>query len=258
MSFNYSNDGITIARLKSDDKNKNNKILYFNSQYDDENNDEYTKNFKEQKLKKGENFHLMPSDLTRSIYISGQQGIGKSYFISQYLKEYQKKHPNSKIIFFSEKEYDKNIDDCIKNIKRVPCDDSLLDNPISKDELNTQEAYTMFVFDDVDALPKKIKSEVYRVLNSLINVYREQKLNIIFSSHESCDGKNTKTALNGSDCIVFFHRNFNRSTEYLIKQYINKNEFKKFSSGDYNKSRWCCYVKSYPSLLLFENFIKVL
>jgi hypothetical protein len=116
----------------------------------------------------------------------------------------------------------------------------------------------MFVFDDVDALETKIRKEVYRILNALINVYRSKKLNIIFSSHESCDGKNTKVPLNGCDCIVFFHRHYNRSTEYLVKSYISRKETKNFETGVYNNSRWCVYIKTYPSILLFENEIKIM
>ena len=59
--------------------------------------------YDELKLKDGNKFQLMPSDKTRSIFISGMQGIGKSYWIGAYLKQYQKLHKDAKIIIFSEK-----------------------------------------------------------------------------------------------------------------------------------------------------------
>ena len=99
-----------------------------------------------------------------------------------------------------------------------------MDNPVTKDELNKQPEYTMFVFDDVDGLDLKIRKEVYRVLNVLINVYRSKKLNIIFSSHKACDTTYTSTALQGCDVIVFFHRNYNRNIEYLVREYIKKKD----------------------------------
>lgn len=258
MSFNFNSDGIPIAKIKSKDKNINKKIVYFNETIE-ANKNGMIPTFDELKLKhKEDKFQLMPSDKTRSIYVSGQQGIGKSFWIGQYLKNYQKVHKDAKIIIFSEKDHDKAIDDQLKNITRIPCDRTLLDNPITKDELNEQPEYTMFVFDDVDALETKLRKEVYRVLNALINVYRSKKLNIIFSSHEACDGKWTKTALSGADAIVFFHRHYNRSVEYLVKEYIKKKEAKNFEEGKYNSSRWCVYIKTYPPILFFENEIKIM
>lgn len=258
MSFNFNNDGIPIAKIKSKEKHRNNKIIYFDENQKPTKDDVLNQSVDELKLKnENDKFQLVPSDKVRSIYVSGQQGIGKSFWISRYLKEYQLKHPDAKIIIFSEKDHDENLDDKLKNITRVPCDETLLKNPIAKEELNSQDPYTMFVFDDVDALETRIRKEVYRVLNALINVYRSKKLNIIFSSHESCDSKWTKTALQGADCFVFFHRHYNRSVEYFIKEYVKKKEAKNFEEGKYNNSRWCVFIKTYPSILLFENEIKI-
>ncbi|HEY9705365.1 MAG TPA: AAA family ATPase [Allocoleopsis sp.] len=257
MSFNFNKEGIPICKILSENKDRKDKIIYFDESTKSEENI-FNQKFDELKLKNSDDkYQLVPSDKVRSIYVSGQQGIGKSYWIGHYLKEYQRKHPDAKIIIFSEKGHDKNIDDKIKNITRVPCDKSLLDNPVDKEELSSQDPYTMFVFDDVDALETRIRKEVYRVLNAIINVYRDKKLNIIFSSHESCDGKYTKTALNGCDCFVFFHRNYNRSVEYFVKEYVKKKEVKNFEDGKYNDSRWCVFIKTYPSILLFENYIKI-
>ena len=258
MSLNFHNDtnNIPIAKIKSKDKDLNGKILYFNDK-GSVNKNSIVPTYDELKLKDGNKFQLMPSDKTRSIFISGMQGIGKSYWIGAYLKQYQKLHKDAKIIIFSEKEHDVAIDDKLKNITRVPCDRSLLDNPVTKDELNKQPEYTMFVFDDVDGLDLKIRKEVYRVLNVLINVYRSKKLNIIFSSHKACDTTYTSTALQGCDVLVFFHRNYNRNIEYLVREYIKKKEKKNFEDGKYNDSRWCAFIKTYPSILLFENEIKI-
>ena len=139
----------------------------------------------------------------------------------------------------------------------IPIDSTLLDNPITKEELNDQPEYTMFVFDDVDGIEIRLRREVYRLLNVLINVYRSKKLNIIFSSHKSCDVSWTSTALQGCDVLVFFHRNYNRNVEYLVREYINKKEVKNFEKGLYNNSRYCCFIKTYPSLMLFEDQIKI-
>ncbi len=257
MALSFYGDGIPIAEIKSKTKDLNKKILYFDPK--GKANSSIIPSYNELKLKDdNDRFQLMPSDKTRSIFISGMQGIGKSYWIGEYLKQYQKLHKDAKIIIFSEKDHDMAIDDQLKNITRVPIDDSILSNPITKDELNDQPEYTMFCFDDVDGLESRIRKEVYRILNVLINVYRSKKLNVIFSSHKSCDISWTSTALQGCDVLVFFHRNYNRNVEYLVREYIKKKEKKNFEEGLYNNSRWCAFIKSaYPSILLFEDQIKI-
>ena len=257
LTFVNDNSGIPIAKITSKSKDLDKKIWYFNDK-GKVNNNSLVPTYDELKLKNdSDKFQLMPSDKTRSIFCSGMQGIGKSYWIGAYLKQYQKLHKDAKIIIFSEKDHDVAIDDQLKNITRVPIDSTLLDNPITKEELNDQPEYTMFVFDDVDGIEIRLRREVYRLLNVLINVYRSKKLNIIFSSHKSCDVSWTSTALQGCDVLVFFHRNYNRNVEYLVREYINKKEVKNFEKGLYNNSRYCCFIKTYPSLMLFEDQIKI-
>jgi chromosomal replication initiation ATPase DnaA len=159
LTFVNDNSGIPIAKITSKTKELDNKILYFNDK-GKVNNNSLVPTYNELKLKDdNDRFHLMPSDKTRSIFISGMQGIGKSYWIGAYLKQYQKLHKDCKIIIFSEKDYDSAIDDDLKKITRIPCDRSLLENPITKDEFNDQPEYTMFVFDDVDGLEIKVKKK---------------------------------------------------------------------------------------------------
>jgi hypothetical protein len=77
---------------------------------------------------------------------------------------------------------------------------------------------------------------------------------VLVSSHTSCDGRETKSFLNESDTIVFYPITFNRSIKYLCENYIgmNKQDIAKMRS---HKSRWCAYVKAYPSAIVQERNI---
>lgn len=258
LSFSNGDEYIPLVNIKSENKKYNKKVVYF-TENDDLDENDMIKTFKELILQKNDRFSLLPSDKTRSIYITGSQGIGKSYWAGEYLKEYQKVHKQSKIIIFSEKKFDSVFDDALKNIKRIDLND-LLQNPINDEEIANLEPYTMFLMDDVDCIKNKnIKKEVYNLVDRIIAVERSRKINIIFTSHVACNSKETKIALTNSDIIVFFPKHYNASLEYLLKNYIGLrgDDLKKFENKQY-KSRWTAYIKTYPPILLFENQIKIL
>ena len=110
------------------------------------------------------------------------------------------------------------------------------------------------VFDDIDSLEKNLKAAVYLLLNKLLKVGRSYKISVLVSSHTSCDGAATKSMLNESTTIVFYPTCYNRSIKYLCENYIgmSKKDIEKMKS---HKSRWCAYVKAYPSAIVQEKNI---
>ena len=71
------------------------------------------------------------------------------------------------------------------------------------------------------------------------------------------DGIDTKTLLNESNVIVFFMMNYNRSIEYLLKNYIgiDKTGIQKLRNV---QSRSTVYIKSFPNVIMTDRYITTL
>ena len=131
-------------------------------------------------------------------------------------------------------------------------DEHLISDPLDLKDFN--EEACCVVFDDIDSLEKKLKVAVYTLLNKLLKVGRSYKISVLVSSHSSCDGHDTKSMLNESTVICFYPTTYNRSIKYLCESYIGmqKNDIAKMRK---HKSRWCMYIKCYPSCILQEKNI---
>jgi hypothetical protein len=246
--FNLANDGIPICKIVGDSK-LNNKVVSMS----ENDNDEYIRYVKEIKLEGENKFELIPNTKADRdvIYYSGQAGSGKSYAMASYLRNYKKAFKDRPIYLFSEKESD-DVLDSIKEMKRIKMDDQLIDDPLDLKDFYDKPCCV--VFDDIDSLEKKLKSAVYLLLNKLLKVGRSYKITVLVSSHTSCDGKETKSMLNESSIICFYPTTYNRSIRYLCENYIGmqKQDIIKMKS---QKSRWCMYIKCYPSCILQERNI---
>jgi GTPase SAR1 family protein len=244
MSFNL-NSGYTLAKIIGKGS-MNNKII----KIDDKDN--VKDSFKDLQLPKQYDFLPIPNkDLDRStILIVGMAGSGKSYFASQWLKEYHKMYPNYPIYIFSEKPYDEQLDK-IKNTQRIKLSPDLA-------ELDyTEFKESCCVFDDVDGLEKSIRKVVNTLRDKLLKLGRSQKTTVLSTNHSPTDGLDTKALLNEAQSIVFFMANYNRSLKYLLENYLGmtKEDIKKCKK---NKSRWSCYVKqSYPNVIIQQKNIFV-
>ena len=244
--FNLGNEGIPICKIVGNG-NLNNKIVSM-SENDD---DEYIRYVKEIKLEGENKFELIPNTKADRdvIYYSGPAGVGKSYAMASYLRNYKKSFKDRPIYLFSEKESDEVLD-TIKDLKRVKMDEQLISDPLDLKDFNEEPCCV--IFDDIDSLEKKLKVAVYTLLNKLLKVGRSYKISVLVSSHSSCDGHDTKSMLNESTIIVFYPTTYNKSIKYLCENYIgmNKYDIAKMRS---HKSRWCAYIKTYPSCIVQEK-----
>ena len=249
MSFNLSNVGIPICKIISDSK-LNNKVVSLSSDGDDD----MIKSFDEIALTGNDKFELIPNtDADRDvIYYSGAAGVGKSYAMASYIRNYKKKFKNNPIFLISEKEEDKTLDS-INGIKRIKIDETMVDDPLDLKDF-TEVGACLVIFDDIDSFGSKLKKAIYLLLNKLLKVGRSYKISVLVSSHNSCDGKDTKSMLNEATVIVFYPTCYNRSIKYLAENYIgmNKHDISKMRS---HKSRWCAYIKAYPSCIIQEQHV---
>ena len=137
------NEGIPICKIVGDSKLKN-KIVSMTE--DDE--DEYIKSVKEIQLQGDNKFELVPNTKADRdvIYYSGPAGVGKSYAMASYLKNYKKAFKDRPIYLFSEKESDDVLDN-ISGIKRVKMDEHLISDPLDLKDFNEESCCV--VFDDI-------------------------------------------------------------------------------------------------------------
>lgn len=226
--------------------NLNNKII----RVDDKNKINNNNHIDELNLNNDYHFQVIPNfDSERStLYICGMAGSGKSYFISGWLKEYNKHYKKNPIYIFSEKEYDKQLDE-IPNTIRVKLSTELAE--VDYLEFNN----SCLVFDDIDSLDKPVRKIVNAIQNKALKLGRSAKISVISSNHSPTDGLDTKTLLNESQSIVFFLNNWNRSLKYLVENYLGmtKEDIKKAKK---NNSRWTCYIKqSFPNVIIQQKNI---
>ena len=247
--MNFEKKGKIIAIVKDSENDKrrakkiDNKCLYVD---DKANNsiDHYECDYNETIQQ------LSDKETERSIlYITGPSGSGKSYYTKNYILEYKKMFPKNNIYVFSSLDSDETLDK-IPKIKRIKFTDKFL----SYDFKITDFKDSLVIFDDVDAETNKLKKiKIFAILTMILNTGRHVRCSVVYTSHLSCAGNETKLILSECHSVTIFVKNMgNRSLKYLLDSYfgLDKHQI------DYVKkinSRWVTLVKTYPSVLISEK-----
>ena len=250
--LNLENEGDCIAMLKSDKKvgsKKYQPIICIG---------EARNGFEELKLNKGEHFEPMPNiNKERDVrFIIGQSGSGKSYFVSQYAKNYKKIHPKSSIYIFSTLDEDKDGLDRIGKVIRIKLDDEFINGePIDTKEFEN----SLVIFDDVDNIAlKKTKDVVWSYMNNMLQTGRHYKISVCVTFHVSCAGHATKMVLNECNSITIFGATIGgKNLKYLLDNYLgmDKNQIERVKKLD---SRSVTIYKTYPKTVVSDTDIFVL
>lgn len=192
---------------------------------------------------------MLPNMETRDcLYISGPAGAGKSYFAGAYLKQLKKAYPKKQFFLFSNKEYDKSLDDL--GVIRIPIDEALVDDPIEPKEM----AYSCVIFDDISVHPnKKVLAAVETLRDQLLEVSRSDEVQVVSIVHNLTAGKSTKMSLLESTHVVFFPQ---AGDKYHVKRYLK--EYAGLNHKQVNKvlnldSRWVIHNKRSPNYFIHEG-----
>jgi len=236
--LNFEDIGQPIARIEK-------KIIYLNDKPVEDGADEL-------KTKNGAVLQQIPNKKKERdvLYIYGQSGSGKSYYIQQYLKEYHKMFPKNSVFMFSSLEKDPAFDK-MEYMKRIKIkEDAFMGADLtSKDFENT-----LCIFDDCDVITlKKVRMKVMTLLNNLLETGRHTKTSVIFTSHLSSNGLESRRILNEAHSITLFPANLNgKSSKYFLDNYLGftKEQIKKIKDLP---SRAITVVKSYPQVILYEG-----
>jgi hypothetical protein len=185
------------------------------------------------------------------LYIFGQSGSGKSFYVQMYANNYRKLFPKNNIYVFSTLTEDKGGLDKIKGIKRIKLNDEFVNDPI----IPTAEfSKSLIVFDDVDNIAdKKTKGVVWSYLNNFLQTGRHYNISVAMTFHVSAGGVQTKMILNEATSLTFFPSVIGgRNLKYICDGYLgmSKEEIKKLKKLD---SRWITVQKTYPKVILSEK-----
>ena len=250
--LNVESDGDCIAILKSDKKTtkKYQPLICIG--------EGARSGFEELKLKAGEHFEPTPNiNKERDIlFVVGASGSGKSYFVSQYARNYKKMHSKSSIYVFSTLDDDKDGIDKIGKIHRIKLDDEFVNGEM----IDTKEfENSLVIFDDFDNISnKKTKAVVSAYLNNMLQTGRHYKITLCITFHVSCAGNATKHILNEASSIKFFPQVIgSRNLKYLCESYLglSKAQIEMVKKLD---SRAVTIFRSYPKCYMTDKEIGIL
>lgn len=250
MSLNLYKIGREIAVVKDNSKMK--KSVFSVSNDDKYDADELIKPFNHFQLTSG-TFQYIP-DIERdrdTIFVAGTAGSGKSYWASQYIKEYHKIYPSNQIYLITGNNADDPAFENMKYVKKINLE-GILDDPLPYEEFKD----CLAVFDDIDACSGKLGKYLYDLRDKLLKNSRKVKVSVLSTAH-TFSGIDLKSVLNESDVIVFFPSNYNRSLKYLLENYLGLTK-EGIKAVRKLKTRWCAFVKSYPNVLITEKTISTL
>ena len=248
--LNLNKIGRPVARI---DKGKyNGMIVSVTDQFqnnDKEENDELVNEFKRLQISNDSKFQQVANTTKEReiLYITGCSGSGKSTYTRKFIEEMRKVKKDIPVYLFSSLPDDESLDS-IKP-KRIILDDSLIDDPIDIKEF----ADTVVIFDDIDVLTnKKIREEVYKIMNQGLEIGRHYRINMVITNHLPSNGKDTRRVLNESSSFTYFPHSANAKIRYFLENYVGIdkkmiNYFKKQST------RAVTFFKNFPMLYLTDH-----
>jgi hypothetical protein len=242
--LNIENEGNLIASIIKNGKETNTKLFVT----DKENTTRHGgSSFV---CKPDEVLQLMPNNKTerQCIYICGQSGSGKSYFTTNYVKQYKKLFPKNEVFVISSIDEDKSIDSLNPKRINVLHEDFLYDEFTSKDFKDS-----LVIFDDIDVFPTKIKKKVMTIVNNILVIGRHSNCSICFTTHNPTNGAETKLLLSEAHIITVFAKTTgNRALKYLLDNYLGLDQ-KQINKIKKMNSRAVSIIRGYPMVILGEK-----
>ena len=192
------------------------------------------------------------------IYVSGQSGSGKSTWCAQYARAYQKsfhKHASGggRIIIFSAVKEDPAFAGV--KLKRVVFDDLIEDGEVVEDAIIISDLKnSLTIFDDVDVIPnKKLRLWVQDLRNQCLQHGRHDNINMLCTTHQLMNYKETKILLMEATKVVFFP---NSGGAAQIKRFLKtygELDAKQIQDVFQIKSRWVMLNKAAPRFILHAS-----
>jgi len=216
------------------------------------------KEFVDLKLKSDFEFQLAPipkKELERiCLYVAGESGSGKSYFIREYVKRYKQMFPKNNIFLISYLKSDETIDE-YKEIIRINWDNGVdFMNDCLTEEFFESLKNSFVIFDDVDSIPNKNKKAViYKLIHKILRIGRHENISIAIVSHELYASHELKLILNECHTITWFPKRLShKKKKYLLENYfgLSKEQINKVNSIT---DRSVTYIKLHDDKIILSN-----
>ncbi len=221
------------------------KLVYFS---------ESTEGNKEIKMDKAGILQPLPNFKTHEkIYAAANSGAGKTYYIANWIKQWQKKKQNKDkpIYIFSAVEEDSTLDN-LPNAERIGIDSDLLDNPITLENLSN----SFIIFDDIDTISHPaLKKVVLNLRDHALQAGRHYDITMACTSHVVSNYSKTRILLSEATSVTFFPKS---SGSFQIRKYLetqagfSKEQIQKFLK---QPSRWVSLYRNYNGWVISEKNI---
>lgn len=187
------------------------------------------------------------------MFFGGGSLCGKSYLASKVAEDYNKKHKNNKVILFSGIENDDYKK--VKNFHRIRIDESLLDNPMSLDELHD----SLCIFDDIHVVPgKDLQKELCSLRDKCVNAGRHHNTSTMVLQQQLLGGNDTKSSLNGCFQIVGYPKSTSKhQLRNYMKRYLNMPD-DEIDRHMKKSTRWLVMNNTNPMYMLSEKDCELL
>ena len=241
-------DAIKIIRLMVRCKKSNVDDDRFNDCYR-EVMEEFDNQYRDREIYKPDGkFQILPDMNGRQVmYIAAPSGSGKSYWIKNYCRQYNKMFPDRTIYLFSKIYDDESMDD-LENVVQVELDDEYLEDPYTIDDLED----CMVIFDDVDTISDRdLKKSLNDLKSDIMELGRHNNISFCCSSHLINKGAETKSILNESHFITVFPNSNYYAINYVMSKYLGwgKKQIEKLKT----LGRAVTINKNYPNFVQHEK-----
>jgi len=260
--MNFEKIGLNKCKIKNKNKNVGNKntdidlfiadreqnknINYILPEIEIENEDEIMQHLPYKNIEKGNTRQIL--------YISGASGSGKSYYTSDYMKEYHKMFPKNPIYIISSLAKDPKIDE-VKNTIRIKLNEKFYDMKLTIEDFKD----CLVIYDDTEMISNQlIQEKITNLMNLILTTGRHTNTFLIVTSHNTNAGHKTKLILLESHCITLFLATMGyKSLKYLLETSFgfSKKQIDKIENLD---SRWVTIFRTIPITVMHEKGIFVI
>ena len=251
MALNFEGEGSQLGLLEdTNEKDKKNwKVLSITA-----NTAGVVTPLREVRLKDKPNLHFQVTPdkkIERSIrYVTGASGSGKSYWTKTYIEEYHRMYPKREVYIISSLSDDTTLDK-LKYLKRI----KIHEPDFMADSLTAEDFKdSMLIFDDTDCLVNKhLKNKIVGILNSVLETGRHFNVEVVYTSHLACNGKDTRRILNECKSVTIYPSGLGgKSMKYLLDNYfgLDKEQIKKIKKLN---SRWVTIIKGFPMVVMSDK-----
>ena len=191
----------------------------------------------------------------QAVYLCGMSGVGKTTTIIQYIKEFHAKYPKARILLFSSKSHDANLD-TMSYVERIKITEDMLVNQMTLAEISARSKPVLTVWDDVeDFSTPKLTKEIERLLNEVLRNGRSYGIYAIYSHHQPCDYIRTRNLLfEATHVIIYPRRSGKEAYNYLMEKKLNLNK-KTIEIINKTFSNYVCIKKSVPQVVISDKYI---